>query len=200
MQCLFIFCYSKRQRAKTTPQICFHVFLLVVRWFVLNANPFALAPTHQSNWIRYHMDSCCELWCARTQHKEKSPRKAKTKKHKNVQRMHLLDGQKICTVQIACVISMSRYFATIKNRCHLPSRRLVHILISLHYRLLHLILLVSLSFFAVCIVYTVYDVFVLKVFLIENTIGAHLLEHFLHQNAIKSIINVSTLHNIRECV
>lgn len=151
MQCLFIFCYSKRQRAKTTPQICFHVFLLVVRWFVLNANPFALAPTHQSNWIRYHMDSCCELWCARTQHKEKSPRKAKTKKHKNVQRMHLLDGQKICTVQIACVISMSRYFATIKNRCHLPSRRLVHILISLHYRLLHLILLVSLSFFAVCI-------------------------------------------------
>lgn len=77
----------------------------------------------------------------------KSPRKAKTKKHKNVQRMHLLDGQRICTVQIAYVISMSRYFATIKNRCHLPSRRLVHILILLHYRLLHLILLVSLSFF-----------------------------------------------------
>lgn len=79
IQCLFNFCYSKRQRAKTTPQICFHVFLLVVRWFVLNANPFALAPTHQSNWIRYHMDSCCELWCARTRQKEKKPTKSQNK-------------------------------------------------------------------------------------------------------------------------
>lgn len=50
---------------------------------------------------------------------------------------------------------------------------------------------IPLSFVA----FTLYGRFVLKVYLIENTIGAHLLEHFLHQNAIKSIINVSTLHN-----
>lgn len=34
--------------------------------------------------------------------------------------------------------------------------------------------------------------------LIENTIGAHLLEHLLHQNAIKSIINISTMQQYNE--
>lgn len=98
----------------------------------------------------------------------------------------------------ACVIAFvfQSPLSIAQNRCHLPSRCLVHILISLHYRLLHSAWVPHILFFSLSLCLSRFVLhFVLKVSLIENTIGAHLyFEHFLHQNAIKSIINISTLH------